>query len=185
MRMNSSRLTKNQNLLYQNIQKKNYMLWKLSWQEEMLRQSNSLGQRGESELAWIDGVDEGLANLWRQKMSASAALCWTSCCHGEEDSTQRDCITMKCAFPALVNPAVTATFPSTQNSLDKPPQAAGTYQKWTVSDYYNDNDAWGTYCCIKQASSSSSCFLLLLFTDANALCCLLSLCICFENYIKC
>ncbi len=54
---------------------KDYMFWKLSRQEERLRQSNSLGPRGES--AWIGGIDVGLVNLCRQKMSASAVLSWT------------------------------------------------------------------------------------------------------------
>ncbi len=40
---------------------KDDMFWKLSRQEERLRQSNSLGPRGES--AWIGGIDVGLVNL--------------------------------------------------------------------------------------------------------------------------
>ncbi len=83
------------------------MFGKLSGQEERLRQSNSLGQRGESEPAWTDGVGGGLVNLCSQKTSASVALSWTWCCN-EEDRTQR--ITTNDAFQASVDPAVVETF---------------------------------------------------------------------------
>ncbi len=55
--------------------------------EERLRQSNSLGLKGEYEPAWTSGVDVGLSHLCGQKMNASAVLSRIWCFHRWEGST--------------------------------------------------------------------------------------------------
>lgn len=74
-----------------NIWRRSYVFWKLSGQEERLRQWNSQGPRGESE-PWVGGVDVGL-----QMPTEHQCFCctsWTCCCHGEEDSTQTQGLTL-------------------------------------------------------------------------------------------
>ncbi len=82
--------------------------------EEELHVLEAEWKRREAEAVELPGAEEILRTCWwcrcGQKSSASAVLRWTWCCHDEEDSTQRDCITTNDASPALVNPAVDETF---------------------------------------------------------------------------
>ncbi len=69
--------------------------------------------------AWIGGVDVKLASLLPIETECLCCTEWDLVLlsmgrldiYGEEDSTQRDCVTPNYTFPALVNPAIVETLP--------------------------------------------------------------------------
>ncbi len=88
------------------------MFWKLSGQEERLRQWNSLGSRRESEVMdwWcrcgacqpmVTEKECFCCTEWELVLPSMGRLD----IFGEEDSTQRDCVTTNDAFTAFTAPS--------------------------------------------------------------------------------